>query len=268
MLSNSYVAVYAYLLVYVRSNSSSCPRTSHSQLYLDDLQWADSTTLDVIHCILSDTKGNNCVGFVGSYRSNEVESDNHPMSVFKDKLEACQVQATKVHLDGIEEAELNTLVSDALGIFPRMCLSLSNIIQRKTKGNPFYVLEFLKSLIDRNLLQFGLRERRWIWDDEKISSEQISESVSELLAQKISSLPEERQRALQIASCFGTSISSVVVYSLSDEVEYRFFGRELECAYNEGFLEKVAPSGDFRFAHDRVREAVYFGQIREEDRYR
>ena len=222
----------------------------------------------MIHCILSDIKGNNCVGFVGSYRSNEVEFDNHPMSVFKDKLEACQVQSIKIHLGGLGEAELNTLVSDALGIFPRICLSLSNIIQRKTKGNPFYVLEFLKSFIDRNLLQFGLRERRWIWDDEKISSEQISESVSELLAQKISSLPEERQRALQIASCFGTSISSAMVYSLSDEVEYHFFGRELECAYNEGFVEKVAPSGDFKFAHDRVREAVYFGQIREEDRYR
>ena len=113
---------------------------------MDDLHWADPATLDVIHCILSDIKGNNCVFVVGSYRNNEIESHSHPLRMFIDKLEECQVQLTKVHLDGLEAAELNTLVSDALGLFPRLSRSLSDIIQRKTKGNPFYVLEFLKSL--------------------------------------------------------------------------------------------------------------------------
>ena len=220
----------------------------------------------MIQCILSDIKGNNSVVFVGNYRSNEVESQEHPMSIFIDKLEACQVQSTKIHLDGLTEAELNKLISDSLGIFPRISVSLSRIIQRKTKGNPFYVLEFLKSLVERNLLQYSLRERRWAWDEEKIGSEQISESVSDLLAQKICSLPEERQRALRIASCL-TSISNTVVSSISEVTEYSFFRHELECSYNEGFVEKIVPSGDFKFAHDRVREAVY-SQMKEEDRIR
>jgi predicted ATPase len=221
----------------------------------------------VIHCILSDIKGNNCVFVVGSYRNNEIESHSHPLRMFIDKLEECQVQLTKVHLDGLEAAELNTLVSDALGLFPRLSRSLSDIIQRKTKGNPFYVLEFLKSLVEQNLLQYGLRERRWIWDVEKIESEQISESVSELLAQKISSLPKERQTALKIASCFGTSISSDVVSSMSAVADYSFFGRELECAYSEGFMERDVSSGGYKFAHDKVAEAAY-GQMKEEDRNR
>lgn len=221
----------------------------------------------MIYCILSDMKGDNSVFVVGSYRSNEVETHSHPLRLFIDKLEECHVQLTKVHLEGLERVEVSTLVSDALGLFPRLSQSLSEIVLRKTKGNPFYVLEFLKSLVEQNLLQYSLRERRWVWDAEKIGSEQISESVSELLAQKISSLPKERQAALKIASCFGTSISSALVSSMSEAADYFFFGRELACAYSEGFMERDVPSGGYKFAHDKVAEAAY-GQMDEEDRFR
>ncbi len=125
-------------------------------------------TLDVIHCILSDIKGQNSVFLVGSYRNNEIECPNHPLTMFIDKLKEYQVQPTEVHLGGLEAADLNALVSDALGLFPRMSQSLSDIIQRKTEGNPFYVLEFLKSLVERNLLYYSLRERRWLWEAERI----------------------------------------------------------------------------------------------------
>jgi len=222
-------------------------------------------TLDVINCILSDIKGNNCVFVVGSHRNHQIECQNHPLHMFIDRLEECQVQPTKIHLHGLEAADLNTLISDALGLFPRMSRALSNIIQRKTEGNPFYVLEFLKSLVERNLLQYSLRERRWVWDAEKIESEQISENVSELLTRKFSSIPEERQRALHIVSCFGTSIGSDVVHAMSEVAEYSFLGRELEYAYSDGFMERDSPSGGYKFAHDKVREAAY-GQMKEEDR--
>eukprot|EP00985_Skeletonema_marinoi_P014091 scaffold7076_cov153-Skeletonema_marinoi.AAC.4 len=250
------------LLLFLRVVSN---KSRPVMLYLDDLQWADPVTLDVINCILSDIKGNNCVFVVGSYRNHEIECQNHPLSMFIYKLEECQVQPTKIHLNGLEAADLNTLISDALGLFPRMSRLLSNIIQRKTEGNPFYVLEFLKSLVERNLLQYSLRERRWVWDAEKIESEQISENVSELLTRKISSISEESQRALRIVSCFGTSICSDVVHALSEVAEYSFLGRELEYAYSDGFMERDSPSGGYKFAHDKVREAAY-GQMKEEDR--
>lgn len=218
-------------------------------------------TLDVIHCILSDIKGHNSVFLVGSYRNNEIECPNHPLTMLVDKLKEYQVQPTEVHLGGLEAADLNALVSDALGLFPRMTQSLSDIIQRKTEGNPFYVLEFLKSLVERNLLHYSLRERRW---PERIGSEQISEDISDLLALKIGCIPEERRRALIIASCFGTAIGSDAVNAMNEVAEYSFFGRELECAYAEGFMERDSPSS-FKFAHDKVREAAY-GQLKEEDR--
>ena len=213
-------------------------------------------SLDVIQCILSDIKGSSRVFVVGSYRNNEI-TPYHPLRTFIDKIEEGQVVSTKIHLEGLKAADVNLLLSDTLGLFPRITRSLSIAIQRKTEGNPFYVLEFIKSLVERNLLNYSPRERRWVWDEGKIGSEQISENVSELLAQKMSNIPEERQRALKIASCFGTSIRNDVVSSMNEVAEYSFLGRELECAYAAGFLERDIQSSGYKFAHDKVREAAY-----------
>ncbi len=88
-------------------------------------------------------------------------------------------------------------------------------------------------------------ERRWLWDAERIRSEQISEDISDLLALKIGFIPEERRRALIIASCFGNTIGCDVVDAMNEVTEYSFFGRELEleCAYAEaeGLMERDSP---------------------------
>ena len=94
------------------------------------MQWADSTALDVIHTILSDTMGS-CMFFVGTYRDNEVQID-HPVFDLMEKLEISNVQTTKVSLAGLNQEDLNTMISDALCLYPRICRSLSDILFQKT----------------------------------------------------------------------------------------------------------------------------------------
>eukprot|EP00984_Skeletonema_dohrnii_P006443 scaffold2301_cov73-Skeletonema_dohrnii-CCMP3373.AAC.2 len=82
-------------------------------LFLDDMQWADSTALDVIHTILSDTMGSSCMFFVGTYRDNEVQID-HDIFDLMERLEISNVRTTKVSLTGLDQEDLNTMISDAL----------------------------------------------------------------------------------------------------------------------------------------------------------
>ena len=125
------------------------------QLFLDDMQWADSTALDVIHTILSDTMGS-CMFFVGTYRDNEVQL-NHPIFDLMERLEISNVRTTKVSLTGLAERDLNTMISDALCLYPRICKSLSDLVFQKTKGtatinkNIFAVIVFEKFLILFNI---------------------------------------------------------------------------------------------------------------------
>mmetsp|Transcript_30351 Transcript_30351/g.63435 ORF Transcript_30351/g.63435 Transcript_30351/m.63435 type:complete len:225 (+) Transcript_30351:78-752(+) len=206
-----------------------------------------------------------CIYIVGSYRTNEVQTD-HPVFRLTKALEATNVHVTKVNLDGMGIDDVNHIISDALGIFPRICMPLSQLVLRKTKGNPLFVLECLRSLVDRDLLQYSVRARRWVWDTETIGAEDIADNVCELLTTKMTGLPGSTQFALKIASCFGTTLDSKVVKTLmSASPNYSNFEREMDKATNDGFLDKDHLTSSYRFVHDKVREAAY-GLIQEDER--
>ena len=111
-------------------SSSLCP----VMLFLDDLQWADPVSLGLVHTVLSDRKGASCLFFVGTYRDNEV-LPQHIIFGFYDWLFAFNVPITTIHLDGMPEDDVNSMISYALGVLPRVCRSLSRVVFRKTDGN-------------------------------------------------------------------------------------------------------------------------------------
>lgn len=176
------------------------------QLVFDDMQWSNSTALDAVYAILSDTRGS-CIFFVGTYRDNEVQED-HAIFQFIDKLDVSNVPTTKISLTGLNQEDLNTMISDALCLYPRICRSLSDVIFQKTKGNPFFVLEFIQSLRDRGLLKYNPHQKRWVWNAEAIQSEEITDNVQHLLSSKLKGLSGSMQTVLKVMACFGTSTMS------------------------------------------------------------
>ena len=224
------------------------------QLFLDDLQWADDTALDVVHTFLSDTMGS-CVFFVGTYRDNEVQI-GHAIFDLLQKLKTSNVPTTKLSLTGLDRGDLNKMVSDALGLYPRICKSLSDIVFQKTKGNPFFVLEFIQSLQSRGLLQYDSCQKRWVWSADTIRAEEITDNVLHLLSTKLNQLSNEIQLLLKVMACFGTCTNESVIGYLSESPEYAGVRNGLEGAISEGFVELNA-EGSFKFVHDKVREAAY-----------
>jgi predicted ATPase len=232
-------------------------------LFLDDLQWCDNSALSVVESLLCDTIGTSCLYFVGTYRSNEV-SDDHEIFCLEKRLKTFGVPTTMLRLEGLNPSDLNTMVSDALCIFPRMTEPLSDIIYQKTKGNPFFVISFMRSLVDRGLLEYNIIARRWVWDDDDVSSMDITGNVLHLLSSKMSGLSTSIQSALKDAACFGINIKESVVETLSTRPEHSDIRDKLDQIIREGFMCKVGPS-EFKFVHDKVREAAY-SLIPEQDR--
>ena len=221
---------------------------------MDDLQWADDTALDIIHAFLSDKMGS-CMFFVGTFRNNEVDID-HALFHFMEKLEISNVPTTKVSLTGLGLEDLNTMISDAMCLSPRICMSLSTIVFKKTKGNPFFVLEFMHSLQSRGLLHYDCRRKRWVWNEESIDAEDITDNVLHLLSSKMNGLSDDVQLLLKAMACFGTSIDESVINYLSEVPEYVGVGEGLEKAVTEGYIERCK-EGNVKFVHDKVREAAY-----------
>jgi hypothetical protein len=169
-------------------SSVACP----VMIFLDDCQWSDSVSLGLIHTVLSDKPGESCVFFVGSYRDNEVKPD-HIIFGFINMLSLFDVPFQNIHLDGLHESEVNRMISDALRMLPRTCQSLSQAVFRKTKGNPFFVWTFLRTLKEKALLTFSLRDKCWIWDADDIFKEDITQNVLELLTNTLTNMPQNVQ---------------------------------------------------------------------------
>ena len=110
-------------------------------------------------------------------------------------------------------------------------ISLADIIHKKTRGNPFFVLTCLRSLLDEKLLQYNFGAMKWTWDDEEVNSKIATENVSSVLVKKINRLQEETQNALMVASCLGATFRLSAVTGIMkniSRVEMRSAIREPE----------------------------------------
>ncbi len=193
--------------------------------------------------------------FVGTYRDNEVQADHAIFDLIK-KLESSNVQTTKVGLTGLDREDLNTMISDSLCLYPRICRSLSICVFDKTKGNPFFVLEFMQSLVGRGLLQYNIHTKRWVWNEAAIRSEECMGNVLHLLSSKMNNLSDDVQTVLKVMACFGSSTNESVIDNLSKSSEYSNIQDSLKIAIRDGFIVK-GQKGNFKFVHDKVREAAY-----------
>lgn len=118
-----------------------------------------------------------------------------------------------------------------------------------SRGNPFFALEFIRSLMDSRLVKYSLREKRWIWDETRARSLNITDNVLYLLSTKMATLPENIQLVLKVVSCIG-------IDSLKKTPKYSNIDDWLVQAINEGFIRKLDNS-EFIMNHDKVREAAY-----------
>ncbi|KAL3791816.1 hypothetical protein HJC23_002447 [Cyclotella cryptica] len=237
--------------------SAKCGRSPPFSCYTSILKqsWADCMSLRLMQSVLSDMKGFNCMLFVGGFRDNEVEQD-HVLVEFFTTLSTFNIKTSMISLHGINTEDVNAMISDTLGIFPRTCKSLSDIVSRKTNGNPYFALEFLRSLIDRDLITYSLRDKHWKWDINQIGAENITDNVLYILTNKMSVLEDSAQTALKVASCFGIHLSVVITKKLAAAPQFHNLQSTLDqVVVKDGFMD--FDGFNYRFVHDKVREAAY-----------
>eukprot|EP00984_Skeletonema_dohrnii_P020788 scaffold10216_cov123-Skeletonema_dohrnii-CCMP3373.AAC.4 len=114
---------------------------------------------------------------------------------------------TKIKIGNLSVDYAIPLVAEALGMDDddSKVKSLAETIHRKTEGNPFFMLMFLRSLYDEKLLQYNLGVMKWTWDEDAVNSKIVTENVASVLVNKMNRLREETQRMLMVASCLGAT---------------------------------------------------------------
>jgi PAS domain S-box-containing protein len=221
-------------------------------LFLDDLQWLDAATLDLLEDLLTRSDLRHLM-LIGAYRDNEVDAA-HPL---RRKLEAIQAAGGKVAeitLAPLAREHLGQLIADALRCEPARAASLAQLVHEKTGGNPFFAIQFVSSLAEEGMLIFDHEVARWSWDLDRIHAKGYTDNVVDLMVGKLTRLPTDTQNALQLLSCLGNSADvtalSIVLGRLEEQVHAALWP-----AVRQEFVERLA--GAYRFAHDRIQETAY-----------
>ncbi|KAL7483730.1 hypothetical protein ACHAW6_009383 [Cyclotella cf. meneghiniana] len=223
----------------------------HVTLFLDDVQWADAASISVLHRLL--LKRNKHFFFLGCCRDVEM-ADDHTFCDLMEKVHASGIKSTVVQLKCMEKKTLNHVLSDTLCLPPRVLTALSDIVYTKTKGNPLFVSQLMRSLNRDGLLRLSLSRQRWVWDIEEIQSMKLPEDVARCFANGISKLPLEVQSALRILSMFGASTKCEYIKALESQLGVKLI-EPLNIAVNEGLVINLR--GSFQFCHDCLQEASY-----------
>src|SRR5260370_755433 len=148
-------------------------------LFLDDLQWLDAATLDLIEDVLSQADVRHLM-LIGAYRDNEVDA-THPLMR---KLEAIRQRGAIVHdivLASLAREDLEQLIVDTLHCDPDRAKPLAQLVEDKTGGNPFFAIRFLVSLAEEELLAFDQGEGRWSWNLNRIGDKGYTDNVVHLM---------------------------------------------------------------------------------------
>ncbi|HEY2404221.1 MAG TPA: AAA family ATPase, partial [Steroidobacteraceae bacterium] len=221
-------------------------------LFLDDLQWVDAATLDLLEDLMTDSDLRHLL-VIAAYRDNEVDP-THPLVRRVEAIRAVGAKVRQITLTPLGREHLEELVMDALHCAPTAAVPLARLVHEKTGGNPFFAIRFLTALADEGLVSFDPIAAHWSWDLDRIRAQRHTENVVELMLGKLGHLPAQTQDALQQLACIGstarTALLSTVLATSEDLVHVALWD-----AARHDLVERH--DGSYRFSHDRVHEAAY-----------
>jgi PAS domain S-box-containing protein len=221
-------------------------------LFLDDLQWLDAATLDMLADLLTQADVQQLL-VIGAYRDNEVESA-HPLLRKLDAIRKAGAFVQEISLAPLAQEDLGRLIADTLSCLPTVAAPLARLVHDKTGGNPFFAIQFISALAEEGLLRFDHDAARWRWKLDRLHAKGYTDNVADLMVGKLTRLPVGTQAALQQLACLGNvaeiRLLSIVLGKSDDDVR-----SDLWDAVRLELVERL--EGSYKFIHDRVQEAAY-----------
>ncbi|MEM9072944.1 MAG: AAA family ATPase, partial [Myxococcota bacterium] len=230
-------------------------------LFLDDLQWADLPSIDLLASVARDPDVEHVL-VIGAFRDNEVDNA-HPLHAMMKGLQGDD-SLSELTLGPLGEDAVLELLTDVLGPVPGR-VRLAVVCHEKTQGNPFFLRRFLETLHEEGMLNFDEDTQRWTWEHTQIISRPLGDDVVDFIAAEMKRMGEEALRALKVAACVGGEFDLGTLAFLLG-VDRR---RALEALRESLAADFIVPASDeiwvgevgrqrvaFRFAHDRIQQAA------------
>ncbi|MEB3340931.1 ATP-binding protein, partial [Okeania sp.] len=242
-------------------------------IFLDDLQWADSASLNLMKLLMSGGERGYLL-LIGAYRDNEV-FPAHPLMLTLDEIAKAKGTVNTITLLSLSQESINYLVADTLSCTLEIAEPLTELVYQKTQGNPFFTTQFLLGLYGEELIRFNFEVGYWECDISEVTQRALTDDVVEFMAGRLQKLPTQTQEVLKLAACIGNQFDLPTLALISEQSEedtadklwiglqsglilpqtevYKFYLGEDKVRDNI----KVDKNAKYRFLHDRVQQAAY-----------
>ena len=286
-------------------------------IFLDDLQWADATSLNLIKLLTNENKtriiqeipknlekmkkglgiqipnfvpkerneNDDALLLIGAYRDNEICINNQLHLTIKE-IQEKKVKISSINLEPLHQTNLGFLIADTLKCEVDDVISFTQVVFAKTKGNPFFIHQFIKALYQNKAIKFNYKIGHWECDVANVRKLALTEDVVEFMALQIKKLPKYNQRVLKYAACIGNqfdlktlskinekhphdtitdlwySVLEGLVLPLNKNFDSSNEDNEKAALIVDSQYEKPTVLANFRashfkFIHDRVQQAAY-----------
>ena len=236
-------------------------------VFLDDLQWGDEASMDLLSYLLSG-HGLSNVMFICAYRSNEVDEE-HAFATLMENISKARTGGGSSSPDTVQTMDLFSLPPEATARFIADCVKkdepddvaeLAEAVYQKTMGNIFFVRQALEELVRKNVLFYDLMCFEWRWVVSKVElGNYLSDDVVETVKGKIRELSADIQYLLIVMAYVPNTLNVALLDALMNNGELAYDQGQirdlLKEASEEGMLLLSVESGNYVLAHDRIRQA-------------
>ena len=224
-------------------------------IVLEDLHDADRGTLEMLTHVARNLSGARLM-IVGTYRDVEVDRA-HALSGALAELRRVS-SFDRVGLRGLTADEVQRMMAGIAG--RDVAWGTSEAVHRQTEGNPLFVQEVLRYLVEEGTLApsgSGRLKR------ETPPEMRIPEGLRDVIGKRLSRLSDECNRVLGIAAVIGRDFRLDVLQHVADLSEEELFNA-LEEAQAEAVIEERSEAGtgvSFRFAHALFKQTLYESEL-------
>jgi hypothetical protein len=232
----------------VSEGLANASRTRSYVLILEDLHWADESTLSLlIH--LANRVAHLPVVIIGTYRDGY--SDNNP-ALARTLEELIRMGIRPLKLGGLSKDAVAQMLHELSKL--HVPETLVSLIFEESQGYPFFVEEVYRHLIEQGKIFDAAGQFR---TDVEIDEIDVPESVRLIIGRRLERLDENEKRALTAAAVIGRSFSFKLLTAIC-EIDVDELFTIVEKAQQMGIIvaSSEAPEHPFTFSHELVRQTL------------
>lgn len=246
--------------------SSLCDTRAALCLFLDDLHWADQSTLDLLHYLVRHLT-HVPIWLVGTYRPEEV-SLSHPLTRLRQGLSRDH-QIKRLALGPLTNDSVETLATALVG--EPEGAALGDFLHRESEGNAFILVETVSALEEKGVLiakDTGFlhdhkQSPAWVWTGEP-ATETLPATIQDIVLQRVGRLSTTAQRDLTLVAVMGQPFDTALLWTAAQDqdrakesLEEWLTRRLVTPQYPDSSVEYRASRIKYDFSHDKIRAVIY-----------